>query len=82
MCTINEFVDISKYYSTPNSKVFVNGLLDRILQQMVKDGKKKVRVYNTEAVWYGMTYREDKDKVKSALAKMVEDGMYPKELWA
>lgn len=37
--TINEFVDISKYYSTPNSKVFVNGMLDRILQQMVKEGK-------------------------------------------
>ncbi len=37
--TINEFVDISKYYSTPNSKVFVNGLLDRILQQMAKDGR-------------------------------------------
>lgn len=37
--TINEYVDISKYYSTPNSKVFVNGMLDRILQQMVKEGK-------------------------------------------
>ena len=37
--TINEYVDISKYYSTPNSKVFINGLLDKILQQMVKDGK-------------------------------------------
>ena len=37
--TINEYVDISKYYSTPNSKVFINGLLDRILQQMLKDGK-------------------------------------------
>lgn len=37
--TINEFVDISKYYSTPNSKVFVNGLLDKILQQMLKDGR-------------------------------------------
>lgn len=37
--TINEYVDISKFYSTPNSKVFVNGLLDKILQQMVKDGK-------------------------------------------
>ncbi len=37
--TINEFVDISKYYSTPNSKIFVNGLLDKILQQMLKDGK-------------------------------------------
>lgn len=37
--TINEFVDISKYYSTSNSRIFVNGLLDKILQQMVRDGK-------------------------------------------
>ena len=36
--TINEFVDISKYYSTANSRVFVNGLLDRVLQKMYKDG--------------------------------------------
>jgi N utilization substance protein B len=37
--TINEYVDISKYYSTPNSKVFVNGLLDKILQKMVEEKK-------------------------------------------
>ncbi|MBR6541074.1 MAG: transcription antitermination protein NusB [Bacteroidales bacterium] len=37
--TINEYVEISKYYSTPNSKVFVNGLLDKIIGQMNKDGK-------------------------------------------
>jgi transcription antitermination protein NusB len=37
--TINEYVEISKFYSTPNSKVFVNGLLDKILQQMVKEEK-------------------------------------------
>lgn len=37
--TINEFVDISKYYSTANSRIFVNGLLDRMLQKMYKDGK-------------------------------------------
>ncbi len=36
--TINEFVDISKYYSTANSRIFVNGLLDRVLQKMYKDG--------------------------------------------
>ena len=52
-----------------------------VIDKMVKDGKKKVRVYDTTAVWYGMTYREDKEKVKAALAKMVEDGIYPKELW-
>ncbi|MBQ7998861.1 MAG: transcription antitermination protein NusB [Bacteroidales bacterium] len=36
--TINEFVDISKYYSTANSRIFVNGLLDRMLQKMYKEG--------------------------------------------
>ena len=37
--TINEYVEISKFYSTPNSKTFVNGLLDKIIQQKVKDGE-------------------------------------------
>jgi transcription antitermination protein NusB len=37
--TINEYVDISKFYSTQNSKIFVNGLLDKIIQKMVESGK-------------------------------------------
>ncbi len=32
--TINEYIDISKLYSTPKSKDFVNGVLDRIKNQM------------------------------------------------
>jgi len=37
--TINEYVEISKYYSTPKSKVFVNGLLDKIIGEMVSDSR-------------------------------------------
>lgn len=37
--TINEYVEISKFYSTMNSKVFVNGLLDRIIQKGLKSGE-------------------------------------------
>lgn len=37
--TINEYVEISKYYSTPNSRVFVNGMLDKIIQQKVSEGE-------------------------------------------
>ena len=37
--TINEFVEISKYYSTVNSKTFVNGLLDKIIQQKIARGE-------------------------------------------
>ena len=31
--SINEYVEISKYYSTPRSRGFVNGLLDRLIKE-------------------------------------------------
>ena len=38
--TINEYVEISKYYSTmPRSHGFVNGLLDRLLKERMAQGK-------------------------------------------
>ena len=36
--TINEYVEISKYYGTPKSRIFVNGLLDRLISAMEQDG--------------------------------------------
>ena len=37
--TINEYVEIAKYYSTPNSRIFVNGILDRIIQEKIASGE-------------------------------------------
>lgn len=37
--TINEYVEISKFFGTAKSRSFVNGLLDRLSQQMVNDGQ-------------------------------------------
>ena len=36
--TINEYVEISKYYSTPKSRGFVNGILDRLIKQREAEG--------------------------------------------
>lgn len=36
--TINEYVEISKYYSTPKSRSFVNGLLDRLIKKQIEEG--------------------------------------------
>jgi N utilization substance protein B len=36
--SINEYVEISKYYSTPKSRSFVNGLLDVLIQKMAGEG--------------------------------------------
>ncbi|MBQ4298984.1 MAG: hypothetical protein II763_01550 [Bacteroidales bacterium] len=37
--TINEYVEISKFYSTPKSASFVNGLLDRLIRSLAEEGK-------------------------------------------
>ncbi|MBE6235604.1 MAG: hypothetical protein E7112_05150 [Bacteroidales bacterium] len=36
--SINEYVEISKFYGTPKSRSFVNGLLDRLAQSLVNEG--------------------------------------------
>ncbi len=37
--TLNEFVEISKVYSTDKSKDFINGILDRLMKKLVKEEK-------------------------------------------
>ncbi|MBA3681255.1 MAG: transcription antitermination factor NusB [Bacteroidetes bacterium] len=37
--SLNEYIDISKEYSTPNSKVFVNGVLDKIIAELKRDNR-------------------------------------------
>ncbi len=37
--SLNEYIDISKEYSTPNSKVFVNGVLDKIIAELKQQNK-------------------------------------------
>ena len=37
--TINEYIEISKFYSTPESRRFVNGMLDRLSMILKEEGK-------------------------------------------
>jgi len=37
--SINEYIDISKDYSTPNSKGFINGVIDKIVIELREQGK-------------------------------------------
>ena len=39
--SMNEYIEISKYYSTVKSKLFVNGLLDNFVKTYTRDGKIK-----------------------------------------
>ena len=36
--TLNEYIEISKFYSTPKSNGFINGVLDKVFEDLKKDG--------------------------------------------
>jgi N utilization substance protein B len=36
--SINEYLELAKYYSTPNSKNFVNGILDNLYIELKRKG--------------------------------------------
>ncbi len=36
--TLNEYIDLSKEYSTPKSSQFINGILDKLVEQLKSDG--------------------------------------------
>ena len=56
-------------------------LIPDVLFKAIAEGYATAKVLKTIANWYGVTYKEDAEGVKAALAGMVEDGTYPNNLW-
>ena len=56
-------------------------ILPSVVSQLLTDGKARVRVLSSTDKRYGVTYKEDKPGVGSALAAMRKDSTYPENLW-
>ena len=56
-------------------------LIPSVVFEDISKGKATVEVLKTSAVWQGITYREDKDKVVREIKALVDNGEYPQGLW-
>lgn len=56
-------------------------LIPTIVFGQIERGEASVEVLKTDAVWQGITYREDKDKVVKEIKALVDAGIYPQGLW-
>lgn len=56
-------------------------LIPTVVFEEIENNIARVSVLETSAVWQGITYKEDKDKVVSEIKKLVDDGIYPAGLW-
>ena len=56
-------------------------VLPVLVDQLMHEDGMKVDVLSTDAVWFGVTYQEDKPYVQAELKKMHENGTYPEKLF-
>jgi len=56
-------------------------LIPTIVFGQIERGEASVEVLKTDAIWQGITYREDKDKVVKEIKALVDAGIYPQGLW-
>ena len=56
-------------------------LLPVAVDQLIREGKAKVKVLRSTDRWYGVTYKEDRESVVNALQSLKDKGLYPQILW-
>lgn len=82
--------EIFKYLSD-SLKIFLNEnkndlinceyLLPETLSKSIKENNCTVKLLNTTSIWHGITYKEDKDLLVNEINKLIENNIYPKNLF-
>ena len=57
-------------------------LLPIFIDELLKAGKVTVKVLPTHDRWFGVTYQEDKPVVIESFARLIEAGVYRKDLFS
>ena len=71
------FVDfVNKNADNPKAEYYIP-----LTVQGLMDQGHKVKILRNSGVWFGVTYREDREHVSESIKKLVEAGEYPAKLW-
>ena len=52
-----------------------------VVDELIREGRADVKVLRSADNWYGVTYREDKERVVEAIRRLTKEGVYPERLW-
>lgn len=65
-----------------NENIKAEFFIPLIVNEMINTGKGKVKVVGGGNVWFGVTYKEDKEAVSAKIREMIAKGDYPEKLWS
>lgn len=52
-----------------------------VVNGLIKTGKAKLKVLESKDLWFGVTYKEDKELAVRNIAGLIKKGVYPEKLW-
>jgi NDP-sugar pyrophosphorylase family protein len=56
--------------------------IPELVNDLLAENKVKIELIKTNSPWFGVTYKEDKPQVQQKFQKLVDDGVYPRGLFA
>ncbi len=68
---------IAKAKDDPKAEYFIAWPL----MDMIKENRGRIKVLETTAKWFGVTYKDDKASAIQKINELVESGVYPNNLW-
>ena len=51
------------------------------INKYIKKKLINVSIINTTSIWYGITYKDDLNLIRGEINRLINDGVYPKNLW-
>ncbi len=73
--------DFERFMAEKGHELTSEFYLPSAVFSMIEDGSADVKVLNTDAAWFGVTYHEDKPRVIAAIRALIDAGVYPEQLW-
>ena len=71
----------NEFLESNNKNIKSEFYIPLIVNEMIHNGTGKVKVLGGGNVWFGVTYKEDKDEVSSRIKALISKGEYPNKLW-
>lgn len=72
--------DIKSFFANQTDLSTVEYFLPDVLDKLMKNGI-DIKIINTKAVWKGVTYATDLAELQEHINKLIEQGIYPNNLW-
>lgn len=70
-----------KNFLDNNDLMTAEYLIPEEVNKYLRNNIVNVKVIKTTSKWYGITYKEDLQLIKDEIKKLINDGIYPENLW-